>query len=67
MNKLSALDWVALILVIVGGINWGLVAFDYNLVDMLFGAGSAIAKTVYGLVGLSALYLLLISGKLAKK
>jgi uncharacterized membrane protein YuzA (DUF378 family) len=47
----------ALILVIVGGINWGLVGFfDYNLVDALLGAGSGMARVVYALVGLSAVY-----------
>jgi len=47
---------VALVLVIVGGLNWGLVAaFNFDLVATLFGAGSILAKVVYGLVGLSAL------------
>jgi len=53
----SALDWIALVLVIVGGLNWGLVgAFGFNLVDALFGAGGMLARIVYILVGLSALY-----------
>jgi uncharacterized protein len=47
---------VAFILLVVGGLNWLLVAFDMNLVDMIFGAGSTLAKAVYVLVGLSALY-----------
>lgn len=47
----------ALALIIIGGINWGLVGFfNYNLVDQLFGAGSALARIVYALVGLSAVY-----------
>lgn len=47
----------ALALVIIGGLNWGLVGFfDYNLVDALFGAGSVLARIVYSLVGLSAIY-----------
>ena len=54
----SALDWVAGILVIIGGLNWGLVgAFDWNLVSTIFGAG-AFANIVYILVGLSALYMI---------
>ncbi len=53
----SVLDWIALILIIVGGLNWGLVGlFDFNLVDSIFGVGSAISSIVYALVGLSALY-----------
>jgi hypothetical protein len=49
----------ALVLIVIGGINWGLVGFfGYNLVDALFGAGSALARVVYALVGFSALYVL---------
>lgn len=47
----------ALVLIVIGGVNWGLVGFfDYNVVDALFGAGSALTRIVYALVGLSALY-----------
>lgn len=53
---MKALDMIAFILLVIGGLNWGLHAFDYNLVDMLFGAGSAIAKVIYILVALSAVY-----------
>lgn len=61
--KMNFLDWVTFILVIVGGLNWGLVgAFDFNLVDAIFGMG-LIADIVYVLVGLSALYLLVMSPK----
>lgn len=68
MNKLSTLDWVAFILIVVGGLNWGLVgALNFNLVDSIFGMGSAIAMVVYVLVGLSALYWLFMMGKLCKK
>ena len=54
---MKALSTTALVLVIIGGLNWGLVGlFDYNLVDSLFGVGSALARIVYVLVGLAALY-----------
>lgn len=54
---MKALNMVALILIIVGGLNWGLVgAFEFNLVDAIFGEGSALARVVYGLVGLAAVY-----------
>lgn len=52
------MDWIALVLVIIGGLNWLLYAFWNSLVDVIFGAGSVIAKIVYILVGLSALYLI---------
>lgn len=68
MNKLNALDWVALVLVIVGGLNWALVGlFGFDLVAAIFGDMSALARIVYVLVGLSAVYILVSLGKLAKK
>ena len=55
--KKSVLDVIALILVIIGGLNWGLIgAFNFNLVDSIFGVGSVISMVVYVLVGLSALW-----------
>lgn len=55
---MKAVYVTALVLVIIGGLNWGLVGFfDYNLVDSLFGEGSGVARVVYALVGLAALYL----------
>ncbi|NIJ49580.1 DUF378 domain-containing protein [Rhizomicrobium electricum] len=48
---------ITLVLVIVGGLNWGLVgAFNVDLVAALFGAGSLLSRIVYVLVGLSALW-----------
>lgn len=68
MNKLNVLDWIALVLVIVGGLNWGLVgAFDFNLVDTIFGDMSVISRVVYILVGVAAIYVAVTSMKLAKK
>lgn len=50
---------IALILVIVGALNWGLVGFfDYDLVAQVFGSMSTLSRVVYDLVGLSGLYLL---------
>lgn len=47
---------IAFVLLIIGGLNWGLSAFGYNVVDMVFGSGSSIAMLIYVLVGLSAVY-----------
>ncbi|MEK6835392.1 MAG: DUF378 domain-containing protein [Nanoarchaeota archaeon] len=53
----STLELIALVLVVVGGLNWGLVGlFNFNLVDTVFGAASTLAKIVYVLVGVSAVY-----------
>ncbi len=65
--KFNSVDWVAYVLVLIGALNWGLVgAFDFNLVETLFGDMTALARIVYGLVGLSALYLVVTVGKLTK-
>lgn len=47
-----------LILLIIGGINWGLVGFfNYNLVSAIFGGNLVIiSRIIYAVVGLSALY-----------
>ena len=51
------IDVLAAILLVVGGLNWGLVGFvHFDLVATLFGAGSIVARIVYGLVGLAAVY-----------
>ena len=67
--KMNAVDYVAFVLVVVGGLNWGLVgAFEFNLVDTLFGEGSALSRVVYVLVGLAAVYLAVsVLSKSAKK
>lgn len=50
------LDIIAAVLVVIGGLNWGLVGFfHFNLVDFLLG-GMVIDRVVYVLVGLAALY-----------
>jgi uncharacterized membrane protein YuzA (DUF378 family) len=68
MSKLSALDWIALILLVIGGLNWLLVGlFSFDLVAAIFGSMSAVARIVYVIVGLCAIYMLVISGKLGKK
>lgn len=67
-QRLSTLDWVALVLVIIGGLNWGLVGFfDYDLVASIFGDMSTVSRVVYDLVGLSGLYLVFVVSKLGKR
>jgi len=53
---MKKLHTVTFILLGVGGLNWLLVGFGYNLVDGLLGGGSMWSKIVYILVGLSAVY-----------
>ena len=60
MKNFSAFDWTALAVLIVGGINWGMIgAFDINLVSALFGDMTILTRVVYALVGASALYIVL--------
>ena len=54
------LNTLTLVLLIVGGLNWGLVGlFNFDLVATLFGEMSAVSRIVYALVGLSALWQLI--------
>ena len=54
---MKRLDVVAAVLLVIGGLNWGLVGIaDIDLVAMLLGPMSPLSRTVYALVGLSALY-----------
>ena len=47
---------ICLTIAIIGAVNWGLIGFlDFNLVDTLFGVGSAMSRIVYSLVGISGL------------
>ena len=53
---MNILNKVTLLLLIVGGLNWGLVGLlDFDLVAALFGQMSLLSRVVYSLVGLSAL------------
>ena len=64
MPRLNTLDWVAFILVIVGGLNWGFVALGWNLVGALLGGIPMLLTTVYFLVGVSAVYVAFILKRL---
>lgn len=66
--KLNTMDIIGYVLVVIGGLNWGLVGlFEYNLVDSIFGAGSLMARVVYSLVGLAAVYMIFTFFKLSGK
>lgn len=58
--KMNALDWIAVVLVVIGALNWGLVGlFSFDLVATLFGEMSTFSRVVYTLVGLAGLYKIL--------
>ena len=60
MKKPNVLDWIAVVITFVGGINWGLVGlFKFNLVGAIFaGDMSVVSRVIYVVVGLCAIYLL---------
>ncbi|KKW15437.1 MAG: hypothetical protein UY55_C0001G0191 [Candidatus Jorgensenbacteria bacterium GW2011_GWB1_50_10] len=57
---MKALHKVAFVLLVIGGLNWLLTAFGWNVVAYL---GDTLATVVYVLVGLSAIYLVATHGK----
>ena len=52
----NALDLIALVLVIIGGLNLGIAGFGYNVIESFLGVGSLITNIIYWLIGLAALY-----------
>jgi uncharacterized protein len=65
---ISGLTWTAILLVVIGALNWGLVGlFEFNLVDAIFGPLSALSRAVYVLVALAGLYLIYAAAQLDKR
>jgi uncharacterized membrane protein YuzA (DUF378 family) len=61
---MRTLDVLALILVVIGAINWGLIGFfRFDLVAALFGDMSGLSRIVYALVGLAGLYAISFFGR----
>ncbi len=53
---METLQKTALIITIIGAINWGLIGFfDFNLVSNLFGKDSSITNIIYAIVGICGL------------
>ncbi len=54
---MKVIDKIALILIIIGAINWGLIGFfNFDLVATIFGDMSIISRIIYGLVGISGIW-----------
>ena len=63
MNS-KPLDYLVLLLVIIGAINWGLIGFfQFNLVSFLFGEMTLLSRIVYAVVGIAGLYMISMFGK----
>lgn len=54
---MKTLDTIALILVIIGAVNWGLIGFfQFDLVAALFGQMTMFSRIIYAIVGIAGLY-----------
>jgi uncharacterized membrane protein YuzA (DUF378 family) len=66
-TAMSAVDYIAMALLIVGGLNWAMVGlFDVDVVATLFGLGSPATRLVYVLVGIAALYSIYTAAKMSR-
>ena len=54
---------IAFVLIVIGGLNWLLFAFSWNLVSVLFGAGTMLSQAIYILIGLAAIFEAVTHGK----
>lgn len=66
-TRMAAAEWIPMLLLIIGGINWGLIGlFDFNLVTYVFGNVGSAPRIVYVLVGISALYSFYVAAKMSR-
>lgn len=62
---MKTLDYICLVLVVIGAVNWGLIGlFEIDLVRIIFGNMSILSRIVYTLVGLAGLYSLSFFGRI---
>ncbi|MBQ1394272.1 MAG: DUF378 domain-containing protein [Lachnospiraceae bacterium] len=62
---MKVLDYIILILVIIGALNWGLIGFfRFDLIRVLFGNMSGLSRIIYALVGISGIYALSYFGRI---
>ncbi|CDC95066.1 putative uncharacterized protein [Roseburia sp. CAG:380] len=62
---MKTLDYIILVLIIIGAVNWGLIGFfQFDLVRVIFGNMSMFSRIIYAAVGLSGLYALSYFGRI---
>ena len=62
---MKTIDYIALTLVIIGAINWGLVGFfGLDLVAFLFGSMSVLSRIIYAVIGICGLYAISFCGRI---
>lgn len=69
IKELTVLDKIALVLVIIGGLNWGLIGINasYDLVQLSLGMWPTLVQLVYLLVGAAAVYVAVVMMRFARK
>jgi uncharacterized protein len=64
----SVLDWIALVILFIGGLNWGLIGlFHFDIITAIFGDYSPISRILYIIIGLAAIYVLVRALSCCKK
>jgi uncharacterized membrane protein YuzA (DUF378 family) len=67
-DRLSGFTWAAVVLTVIGALNWGLVGlFNFNLVAAIFGPMSVISRIIYVVVALAGLYLIIDAARLREE
>jgi len=67
-SRLSGITWLAIVLTVIGAINWGLVGlFDFNVVAAIFGPLSALSRIIYVVVALAGIYLIIDAARLREE
>ena len=62
---MKVFDYIVLVLIIIGTLNWGLIGFfRFDLVRVLFGDMSSLSRIVYAVVGLAGIYAISYFGRL---
>ncbi|MEW6669144.1 MAG: DUF378 domain-containing protein [Thermodesulfobacteriota bacterium] len=68
MDLMKGIDVVVGVLLVLGGLNWGLMGFfDINLIEVIFGAVPYLSRIIYGIVGLCGLYQALMWSRIASR
>jgi len=68
IKEKDVVSWVAFVLLVIGGLNWGLVGLiKLDVIRAIFGDSTVLSRIIYLLVGISAIYLLLMPPKMNKK
>lgn len=68
MKNKQILETIVWVLLVIGGLNWGLIGFfEWNLVAVIFGYTSVMTRVIYALVGIAALYKILTFSQKKKK